>query len=142
VAAGPAVEKIVKVYGDKVRLVIKFNPYKYRDFARISALAALAAADQGRFGEMHHLLLKKSPDLDRDKLFAYAKELGLDAEKFKTSFDAQKNAGIIDRDLKLALELDLYNTPTFFINGRKIMGNVPYEYLKKMVDEELHAKKK
>jgi protein-disulfide isomerase len=142
VAAGPAVEKVVATYKNQVRLLIKFYPYKYRDFARISALAALAAGDQGKFWEMHHLLLEKSPDLDRDKLFVYAKKLGLDAEKFKRSFDTKKNADIIDRDLKLALELDLYNTPTFFINGRKVMGNVPYEYLKKVVEEELNARKK
>jgi len=90
---------------------------------------------------MHHLLLKRSPDLDREHLVAYAKELGLDVEKFKSALDSHKNAGIIDRDLKLALDLDLYNTPTFFINGRKIVGNVPYDYLRKIVQEELNAVK-
>lgn len=122
-------------------MVVKFYPYKYRDFARISAEAALAAADQGKFWEMHHLLLKKSPELDRERLFAYAKELGLDMGLFTKAMDSHKHSSIIDRDLKLALDLDLYNTPTFFINGRKVMGNVPYEYLKKVVDEELNAKK-
>jgi len=135
------VEKIVATYKKNVRLLIKFYPYKYRDFARISAEAALAASDQGKFWEMHHLLLKKSPDLDRDRLVAYAKGLGLDVEKFKSALDSHKNAGIIDRDLKLALDLDLYNTPTFFINGRKIVGNVPYDYLRKIVQEELNAVK-
>ena len=79
-AAGPAVEKIVKDYASRVRLVIKFYPYKYRDFARISAEAALAASDQGKFWEMHRLLLKKSPKLDRASLISYAKEIGLDAD--------------------------------------------------------------
>jgi protein-disulfide isomerase len=38
--------------------------------------------------------------------------------------------------------LDLYNTPTIFINGRKVIGNRPYEYIKKIIDEELqHAEK-
>jgi len=142
VEAGPAVEKILKEYGQKVRLVIKFYPYKYRDFARISAEAALAAADQGKFREMHRLMLRKSPRLDRTSLIGYAKELGLDTERFRQSIDTKKNDWIIERDLKLALELDLYNTPTFFINGRRIIGNVPYEYLKKIVLEELNAAKK
>ena len=44
--------------------------------------------------------------------------------------------------MKLALSLDLYNTPTFFINGRRVIGDVPYEYLKKIVVEELNAAKK
>jgi protein-disulfide isomerase len=132
----------VKEYGKKVRLVIKFYPYKYRDFARISAEAVLAASDQGKFWEMHRMLLKKSPKLDRASLISYAKELGLDAEKFRISLDAKKNDSNIDRDLKLALDLDLYNTPTFFINGRRVIGDVPYEYLRKIVSEELNATKK
>jgi len=136
------VEKIVKEYGNKVRLVIKFYPYKYRDFARISAEAALAASDQGKFWEMHGLLIRKSPQLDRSSLIGYAKQIGLDVQKFTLSLDAHKNAGIIERDLKLALELDLFNTPTFFINGRKVIGNVPFAYLKKIIEEELNAKKK
>ena len=141
-AAGPAVEKILKDYGNKVRLAIKFYPYKYRDFARISAEAALAASDQGKFWEMHRLLLKKSPKLDRASLIGYAKEIGLDADKFRESLDKRKNDKIIERDVNLALSLDLYNTPTFFINGRRVIGDVPYEYLKKIVVEELNAAKK
>jgi protein-disulfide isomerase len=142
VAAGPAVEKILKDYGNKVRLVIKFYPYKYRDFARISAEAALAASDQGKFWEMHRLLLKKSPKLDRASLIGYAKEIGLDADKFREALDKRKNDKIIERDVNLALSLDLFNTPTFFINGRRVIGNVPYEYLKQIVVEELDAARK
>jgi protein-disulfide isomerase len=142
VAAGPAVEKIVKDYGSRVRLVIKFYPYKYRDFARISAEAALAASDQGKFWEMHRLLLKKSPKLDRASLIGYAKEIGLDADRFTESLNKRKNDKIIERDVNLALSLDLYNTPTFFINGRRVIGDVPYEYLKKIVAEELDAARK
>ena len=141
-AAGPAVERIVKEYGNKVNLVVKFYPYKYRDFARISAEAALAAADQGKFREMHNIMLRKSPQLDRVSLISYAKEIGLDVEKFRQSLDTKKNDKIIERDLTLAFDLDLYNTPTFFINGRRIIGNVPYEYLKKIVVEELNAARK
>ncbi len=127
----------MKEYKGKVRLVMKFLPYKYRDFAFISAEAALAAQDQGRFFEMHQLLLKRSPQLDRVSLVRYAQELGLDTVKFQQSLDTKMHAVHINRDLNLGTELDLYNTPSFFINGRRVVGNVPYEYLKKIVTEEL-----
>lgn len=91
---------------------------------------------------MHDLLLKKSPTLDRNSLIQYAKVLGLDMKKFIVSIDAKRHKEEIEGDLKLAISLDLYNTPTFFINGRKIVGNVPYEYLKKAVEEELKNAKK
>ncbi len=135
-------EKIVKDYADSVKLVIKFYPYKYRDYSRISAEAALAAFDQGKFREMHLLLLKKSPDLNRNDLIGYAKEIGLDVDRFISALNTHKNMATIDRDVKLAQDLDLYNTPTFFINGRKIVGNVPFSYLKKIIEEELRAQKK
>lgn len=136
-AAGPAVERIMKEFKGKVRLVVKFLPYKYRDFAFISAEAALAAHEQGKFDEMHHLLLKRSPKLDRASHLGYAAELGLDGTKFRQALDTKKFAAHINRDLALGIELDLYNTPSFFINGRRVVGNVPYEYLKKIVSEEL-----
>lgn len=92
---------------------------------------------------MHEYLLKKSPDLDRTSLIKYAKDIKLDEKKFTDDLDKMKHLAVIERDKKLALDLDLYNTPTFFINGRKVVGNRPYEYIKKIVEEEAkNAKKK
>ncbi len=127
----------MQAYRGKVRLVIKNYPYKYRDYSRIAAEASLAAGDQGKYWEMHDLLIKRSPRLDRTSLIGYAKELGLDLERFSASLDGQKHKAEIDRDLALAVKIDLYNTPTFFINGRKVVGERPFEYLKKIIDEEL-----
>jgi len=141
VAAGPVVKKVMEVYKDKVRLVIKNYPYKYRDYSRIAAEASLAAREQGKYWEMHDLLIKRSPKLDRQSLIGYAKELGLDVAKFTASIDGQKYKAEIDRDLKLAVDMDLYNTPTFYINGRQVVGERPFEYVKKIIDEELKKAK-
>jgi len=129
----------VNEYSDKVRFVVKMYPYRYRHFARMAAEAALAAGDQGKFWEMHEKLLAESPKLDRDSLLQYARELGLDMKQFTKALDSKKHDALIDRDLKLAEEMDLYNTPTFFFNGRKVIGNRPYENLKEILLEELDA---
>jgi len=129
-------------YKGKIRLVVKHYPYKYRDFSHIAAEASLAALDQRKFCEMHEYLLRKSPKLDRNSLIRYAGEVGLDVKKFTESLDSMKHLKIIERDKKLAVEMDLYNTPTFFINGRKVVGNRPYEVFKKIIDEELKDDKK
>lgn len=122
--------------------MIKNYPYKYRDYSHIAAEASLAARDQGKYWEMHDVLLKKSPHLDRNSLIQYAREIGLDVKKFTESLDTMRHSAAIERDKKLAVSLDLYNTPTFFINGIKVIGNRPYDYFKKIIDEELkHAKK-
>ncbi len=141
-AAGPTVKKILETYQGKIRLVIKNYPYRYRDYARIAAEASLAARDQGKYWEMHDLLIKRSPKLERASLIKYAQELGLDVKKFTESIDSQKHKKEIDADIKLAEDLDLYNTPTFYINGRRVIGDRPFPYFKKVIDEELtHAKK-
>jgi len=129
-------------YKGKVRLVIKNYPYKYRDYSHISAEASLAAADQGKYWEMHDLLLKNSPKLDRENLINYAKELGLDLKLFTASIDSKKYSTEIEKDKQLAFDMDLYSTPTYFINGRKVVGNRPYEYLKQIIEEELKNAKK
>lgn len=124
-------------YKGRARLVVKNYPYIYRDYSHLAAEASLAARDQGKYWEMHDLLLKRSPKLDRASLITYAQELGLDTKKFTESIDGNKHSLEIERDKKLAQGMDLYNTPTFFINGRKVVGDRPFEYFKKIIDEEL-----
>ena len=119
--------------------MVKNYPYKYRDFSRIAAAASLAAGDQGKYWEMHDLLLTRSPKLDRDSLIAYAGELGLDRKKFTEAIDGKRHDAAIDADLKLAETLDLYNTPTYYINGRQLIGDRPLAVLKKIVDQELQT---
>ena len=136
-AAGPTVKKILETYPGKIRLVIKNYPYKYRDFARIAAEASLAAREQGKYWEMHDILISRSPKLDRASLVSYAGELGLDVLEFTESIDSSRYAKEIDADIKLAESMDLYNTPTFYINGRQVIGERPFDYFRKILDEEL-----
>jgi protein-disulfide isomerase len=119
--------------------VVKHLPYRYRDYSRIAAEASLAARDQGKFREMHLLLLDRSPKLDRESLIGCAKELKLDVPRFTKDLDTMRHKAEIDRDLKLGEALDLYNTPTIFINGVRLLGNRPYESYKAVIDSELKA---
>ena len=119
--------------------MVKHLPYRYRDYSRIAAEASLAARDQGKFREMHLLLLDRSPKLDRESLIGYAKELKLDVPRFTKDLDTMRHNPEIDRDLKLAETLDLYNTPTIFINGVRLLGDRPLETYKAVIDAELKA---
>jgi len=120
-----------------VRLVVKQYPYRYRDYSRIAAEASLSARDQGKFREMHRLLLERSPSLARASLITYAKELSLDVPRFTKDIDGMTHAKEIDRDGKLAERLDLYTTPAFFINGIKVLGDRPFESFREVIDREL-----
>ncbi len=79
---GPTIDRLLKDYKGKIRLVIKHYPYKYRDFSHIAAEAAMAAHEQKRFEDMHRMLLSRSPKLDKESLIKYARELGLDVKAF------------------------------------------------------------
>ena len=129
-------------YPDKIRLILKNYPYRYRDYSHLAAEALLAAGDQGKYWQMHDIMIKHSPKLDRESLISYAEELKLDVKKFTSDLDSMKHKKLIEKDEKLAVSMDLYNTPTFFINGRRVIGNRPYEYMKKIIEEELaHVQK-
>jgi len=124
-------------YKGQVRLVLRMYPYRYRDYSHIAAQALLAAGSQNKYWQMHDLLLEKSPTLDRDSLIEYARQLKIDEKKFTADLDSMAHKKVIEEDLALAKKLDLYNTPTYYINGHRVIGNRPYEYLKNIIDEEL-----
>lgn len=111
-------------------------PYRYRDYASSAAQASEAARAQGKFWEMHDLMLERK-QLERDQLIGYARELGLDVARFTRELDGEKYLPRITKDVELAKGLDIYQTPTFIINGRKLVGERPFEDFQKLIDEEL-----
>jgi protein-disulfide isomerase len=129
-------------YEGQIRLILKNYPYKYRDYSRFAAEALLAAGDQGKYWEMHDLLFEHSPTLDPKSLNKYAEELGLDMARFRKDLEGMKHKEVVDGEVALAESLDIYNTPTYFINGKKVIGNAPYEHLKKIIEKELNRVQK
>ena len=86
---------------------------------------------------MHDIMLENSPTLDKASLVRYAGQLGLDVKRFTSELESGKHRAAVEKDKALAVSLDLYNTPTLFINGRKVVGNRPYDYVNRVVQEEL-----
>jgi protein-disulfide isomerase len=102
-----------------------------------AARAAVAAGMQGRYWEMHDRLFA-SPQLDPDTLERYAKEIGLDVDRWKRDQADPKVAAIIQRDMDLATNVNVSGTPAFFVNGRRLPGGAaPVEAFSSLVDEEL-----
>ena len=65
----------MKEYEGKIRFVMINYPYHYRDYSFGAAEALLTAGEQGKYWEMHDLLLEKSPDLSPEHLVEYGKHL-------------------------------------------------------------------
>ncbi len=131
------VKQLQQRYGDKLRVVIKHNPLSFHARAPAAALASLAAQEQGRFWEFHELLFANAKALDDASLERYAREAGLDVERWKRSLADPRHAERIREDQALAARLGAAGTPNFFINGRLLVGALPIENFQALIDEEL-----
>ncbi|MDO8581241.1 MAG: thioredoxin domain-containing protein [Candidatus Omnitrophota bacterium] len=117
----PPILEVLKAYPDQVNFIIKNFPLSFHPQALPAAKAVLAAGEQGKYFEMADAILMDNRDLSDDRLMEEAKKLGLDVKKFKKDY-TERNAEwekIIQEDMKLATEVDVRGTPTFFLNGRK-----------------------
>ena len=90
--------------------------------AELAAQASEAAAEQGKFWEMHDLLLDRQDHLMKTDLLAYAEELGLDVPRFGKELYKHVHAGRVGQDVESADISGVSGTPTFFVNGRRHYG--------------------
>jgi len=136
-------EKLARELLDRVRLVHRHFPLvKSHPRALRAAEAAEAAAAQGKFWEMHRLLFLRPNKLrDRD-LRGYAKEIGLDLERFDREMASGINADRILKDFYFSLNHGITGTPTTFINGvRYALSGVELVTTVKAIVEEQVAKR-
>jgi protein-disulfide isomerase len=115
--------------------------FQYRHFpiskihaqAEQAAQASMCARDQGKFWDMYDLIFKNQDDLSAKALKNLASILNLDAQEFDACLDSQKYVAFIERDFKDGLSLGVAATPTFFINGRKVQGVVPFDVWEEII---------
>ena len=121
--AEPVIRELLAEFDDDVRYVWRHLPLNdVHPHAQIAAEASEAAADQGRFWEMHDTLLAHQGELLPAHLRAYATELGLDADRVLDELHRREHAGRISEDVASADESGVSGTPSFFINGRRHYG--------------------
>lgn len=135
-AIHPALERVVKESGDKVRLVTRDFPLSQHADAFKAAEAAEAAREQGKYWEYVQVLLQNQSSLSVEKLKSFATQLGLDRARFDAGLDSRKFAGLVQTDLDDGIKLGLKGTPSLFINGRRVTAK-SYEELKESVEAAL-----
>ncbi len=133
----PSMKKIEEVYGRNVRLVFRHQPLPMHQNARLAAEASMAAQEQGKFWEYHDKLFANQRALDRPSLEKYAAEVGLEMTKFKAALDSGRFRAKVESDAREGLAVGANGTPTFFINGRELIGAQPFEKFKEIIDDEI-----
>lgn len=145
-AAHPITKRVLDEYKGKINFVVRNFPNHKNSV--LAANAAEAAGEQGKFWDMHDKLFENQKEwgektTPQTELFAkYAGELGLDVDKVKAVMESSKFTEKINRDKNDGLSLGVNATPTFFINGVKLVGAPRYEEFKSKIDSLLQSEAK
>lgn len=147
-AFAPVVKKIMKDYDGRIRLVVRYMPLHPNSLKAATLLEA--AGEQGKYWQMQDLLFARqpewgtkhgppgsSPQPDVNALFdKYAAEIGLDMTKISAAVKENRFQEKLSRDLRDGQTLGVRQTPSFFVNGRKL-ARFGEADLRALIDDEL-----
>lgn len=133
-AAKPTVDAIVNQYKDKLVFGYRHFPLDQHQFAMKAAIAAEAAAEQGKFWEMYDLLFTNQDKLSDGIFIDLAKELSLDMDQFTKATSDSAIVQKIQKDKDYGTSIGVNATPTFFLNGKKL-NLTTFDDLKTAVSE-------
>ena len=131
----PMMDRVLQDEQGKVVEYFMQFPLNVHPDSKSAAQAALAAADLGKFKEMHDLLFEKAPLHDHEHVVGYAKEIGLDPAKFEAAYQAEQ--GHVESDIKQGDAAGVDSTPTLFFNDRKYDGPMHPKYIEMWIEEEI-----
>ena len=102
-------------------------PNRGHEHACAAAVAAVCAADAGRFGPFTNLLFANQTALDPEAIKRYAKDAGIEPAAFDRCLASGDAAARVQSDVEAGKRAGVRSTPTFFINGRRIEGNLSFQ---------------
>ena len=126
---------------DKVTLVYRHFPLSLHVNAQKSAEASECANKQGKFEVYYNTLFINGkadgtglavPDLKK-----YAANLGLDTVKFNSCLDSGEAVEVVKKDFEVGQRSGVTGTPTFFINGEKVIGAEKFSVFEQMIERAL-----
>lgn len=128
----------------KVRLVFRDYPLSFHEAARPSALAANCANEQGRFWSYHDAIFAEQAKKGQGtiaygvtELKEWARQVGMDMSRFIPCLDSAKYLSEVEQDVADGSAVGVSGTPSFFINGKLIVGAQPYSSFKALIDAAL-----
>lgn len=132
----------------KLKIVYRHFPLSFHQNAQKAAEAAECANRQGKFEQYHDLLFNNSQSdgtgLNTADLKKYADQLGLNKgtlglgqNKFNTCLDNGETAQVVSQDTAAGTAAGVDGTPSFFINGKKIVGAQPYSVFEAAIEAAL-----
>lgn len=120
----PNVREISSKYKNDVKIIFKDFP-AVSSYSTDLALAARCAGEQGLFWPMHDKLFINQGLSKETELVEMARQIGASTTRFITCFEKKKYATQINQDYEDGKTLKVEGTPTWFINGTKVEGDIP-----------------
>ncbi len=134
----PVVKEILADYGDRIRFIYRDFPiHSLHPQALTAALAAECAHEQGLFWPMHDKIFENQDTLSAENLKRWAVQIGVNSLQFGRCLDSQKYFAEVEQDFQEGVAAGVSATPTFFINGRRIEGAIPYTTFEQLIVSEL-----
>ncbi len=126
-------QRVLAAYGNDVQFVWKDFPVITAQSPK-AAEAGQCAFDQGKFWEFHDYIYENTYAIGVDDLKSYASQLGLDTDKFNQCLDSGQNRAKVNQNLDEARTFGFPGTPSFLVNGKKLVGPPSFEVLKSTID--------
>jgi protein-disulfide isomerase len=127
----------------KFRWVFKHYPIRFAGGGSYIHQVALAAQEQGKFWEMHELLFTSQDKTGRFALKShlpeFAQHLDLDLAAMQRALKDGRLKDRVERDYEEGRRLRIAGTPTYFINGRRVVGSRTISEFRIMIDAAAHA---
>lgn len=145
--AHPILKEIKSIYGSRIKFIFRHYPLPGHDKSYDASVATEAAGLQGpaKFWQFQDLLFQNQHVWSRDPNFreiwlGYAKQIGLDVEKFKADMAGVGTKSRVDQDLQRGRGLGVSSTPTVFINDKPVhFQQINVAALRQLIDTELQA---
>lgn len=132
--ANLVVKELLQRFDGEMKFVFRHFPLsQIHQKAMKAAEAAVAAAQTGKFWEMHNMLLDNRKHLGLISLKEYAREIGITDKRFLTNLFDGVYAWYVRQDLLEGLEQGVRDIPAFFINGKRFTGEPTFENLQAAV---------
>ena len=132
------VQDVIKKHPNDVRVIFKELPILDRrtGTSRNAAKAALAAGKQGKYTEMHFVLMDGTA-LSDQFITSEAVKLGLDMKKFKKDMESEAFDEQLEDAMILANRIPALTGTPFFIINEKFIASGDTVKLQKMLDDAL-----
>jgi protein-disulfide isomerase len=136
----PIVRAIAKQHEDDVKLVVRHFPIEeIHPGAMLAAEAAGCAGEQGKFWEYYDAVLGMKTALSAEAISAVATSLALDEAQFQRCIDSGYYTNQVKNDLSDGAGAAVSGTPTFFFNGQKVEGSIPFSVFNAIINAMLQS---